>query len=75
MVSPSLRQSSELFRKLPGYLAMLEPVPIRIEDTRLSLKLDNGSLVISLPESEGTIRGFLSSASAARGLMRGPPSK
>jgi hypothetical protein len=60
MVSPSLRQSSELFRKLLGYLAMLEPVPIRIEDTRLSLKLDNGSRVISLPGSEGTIRGFSS---------------
>lgn len=60
MVSPSLRQSSELFRKLLGYLAMLEPVPIRIEDTKLSLKLDNGSRVISLPGSEGTIRGFSS---------------
>ncbi|MFZ2472801.1 MAG: terminase family protein [Methanothrix sp.] len=60
MVSPSLRQSSELFRKLQGYLAMLEPVPIRIEDTKLSLKLDNGSRVISLPGSEGTIRGFSS---------------
>jgi hypothetical protein len=59
-VSPSLRQSSELFRKLLGYLAMLEPVPIRIEDTKLSLKLDNGSRVISLPGSEGTIRGFSS---------------
>ena len=60
MVSPSLRQSGELFRKLLGYLTMLEPMPTRIEDTKLSLKLDNGSRVVSLPGSEGTIRGFSS---------------
>jgi len=60
MVSPSLRQSGELFRKLLGYLTMMEPMPIRIEDTKLSLKLDNGSRVVSLPGSEGTIRGFSS---------------
>lgn len=60
MVSPSLRQSSELFRKFLGYLGMLEPIPARAEDTKLSLKLDNGSRVISLPGSEGTIRGYSS---------------
>ena len=60
IVSPSLRQSGELFRKLLGYLNMLEPMPTRIEDTKLSLKLDNGSRVVSLPGSEGTIRGFSS---------------
>jgi hypothetical protein len=58
MVSPSLRQSSELFRKFLGYLEILEAMPARNEDTRLSIKLDNGSRVVSLPGSEGTIRGY-----------------
>jgi hypothetical protein len=60
MVSPSLRQSSELFRKFLGYLEILEAMPARDEDTRLSMKLDNGSRVVSLPGSEGTIRGYSS---------------
>jgi hypothetical protein len=60
MVSPSLRQSSELFRKFLSYLEILEAMPSRAEDTKLSLKLDNSSRVISLPGSEGTIRGYSS---------------
>lgn len=60
MVSPSLRQSSELFRKFLSYLDMLPDLPVRNEDTKLSLKLDNGSRVVSLPGSEGTIRGYSS---------------
>jgi hypothetical protein len=35
-------------------------MPARNEDTRLSIKLDNGSRVVSLPGSEGTIRGYSS---------------
>lgn len=58
MVSPSLRQSSELFRKFLSNLDILEAMPTRSEDTKLSLKLDNGSRVVSLPGSEGTIRGY-----------------
>jgi hypothetical protein len=60
MVSPSLRQSSELFRKFLGYLDLLPDMPARNEDTKLSLKLKNGSRVVSLPGSEGTIRGYSS---------------
>jgi hypothetical protein len=60
MVSPSLRQSGELFRKFLSHLEILETMPARIEDTKLSLKLDNGSRVVSLPGSEGTIRGYSS---------------
>jgi hypothetical protein len=62
MVSPSLRQSSELFRKFLGYLEVLDEMPTRAEDTKLSIKLDNGSRVVSLPGSEGTIRGYSSVA-------------
>jgi hypothetical protein len=58
MVSPSLRQSSELFRKFLGYLELLPDIPPRNEDTKLSIKLDNGSRVVSLPGSEATIRGY-----------------
>lgn len=60
MVSPSLRQSSELFKKFLDYLDLLPDVPVRNEDTKLSIKLDNGSRVVSLPGSEGTIRGYSS---------------
>ena len=58
MVSPSLRQSSELFRKFLSYLEILEAMPTRAEDTKLSIKLNNNSRVVSLPGSEGTIRGY-----------------
>jgi len=34
--------------------------PWQAEDTRLSLRLENGSRVVSLPGSEATIRGFSS---------------
>jgi hypothetical protein len=60
MVSHSLRQSSELMVKFLGYLDSLEAMLSRSEDTKLSIKLGNGSRVISLPGSEGTIRGYSS---------------
>lgn len=58
MVSHSLRQSSELFRKVLDSMALLDDLPSRSEDTKLSLKLDNGSRIVSLPGTEGTIRGY-----------------
>ena len=58
LVSPSLRQSSELFRKVSALLRQVEPAPTLVEDNRLSLQLSNGSRVVSLPGAEGTIRGF-----------------
>jgi hypothetical protein len=58
LVSPTLRQSSELFlRALAIYRALGRPVPADAE-TRLRLELANGSRVISLPGSESTIRGY-----------------
>ena len=51
LVSPSLRQSRELFVKVCGFLRMLEPRPILEEDNRLSFTLGNGSRVVSLPSS------------------------
>jgi len=59
LLSPTLRQSGELFRDklLPLWRALGRPLIDRAP-TQLSLELSNGSRVISLPESEGGIRGY-----------------
>ncbi len=58
LLSPSLRQSQELFRKcLDVYRATNRPVPASAESA-LRLELDNGSRVVSLPGTEGAIRGY-----------------
>lgn len=58
VVSPSLRQSQLLFRKiLDGWHRLGKPVGAETEN-KLSLELGNGSLIVSLPGSERTIRGF-----------------
>jgi hypothetical protein len=57
-VSASLRQSSELFRKVGDWFERLPIRPGMREDNRLSCVLDNGSRIVSLPSSEATIRGF-----------------
>jgi hypothetical protein len=60
LLSPSLRQSGELFRDkvLRCYQALGQPVPAVKRPTQLSLELTNGSRIISLPESEAGIRGY-----------------
>jgi hypothetical protein len=58
LVSPSLRQSSELFRKVADMLDRLKVRPDLIEDNKLSCTMANKSRIVSLPSSEGTIRGF-----------------
>ncbi len=58
LLSPSLRQSQELFRKcLEVYRALDRPVPPETESA-LRLELENGSRIISLPGKEGTVRGI-----------------
>jgi hypothetical protein len=58
ILSPSLRQSAELFRTLARlYTASGATIPSTAE-SRLRLELRNGSRVISLPASEATIRGY-----------------
>lgn len=60
LVSPSLRQSQELFRKAQGvYRTLGRPVPAEGESA-LSLTLENGSRIVSLPGTEATVRGFSS---------------
>ncbi len=58
MVSPSLRQSGELFRKWISCYDQLDNPPGFKEDTKLSAELENGSRCVSLPGSEATVRGF-----------------
>jgi hypothetical protein len=58
LVSPSLRQSSELFRKIAEHIAKLEERPKMDEENKLSCALRNGSRIVSLPGSEATVRGF-----------------
>lgn len=58
LISPSLRQSSELFRKCSSWLGMMKTPPAMIEDNKLSATFDNGSRIVSLPSSQSTIRGF-----------------
>ncbi len=58
LLSPSLRQSSELFRKcLDVYRALGRSEPAEAESA-LRLELENGSRIISLPGKEGTVRGI-----------------
>jgi len=58
MVSPSLRQSLELFRKLSNFADQLDPSPPRSEDNKLSAVFGNKSRVVALPGHESTIRGY-----------------
>jgi len=57
LVSPSLRQSSELFRKVTDWLNHCDVGKLK-EDNRLSCTLQNDSRIVSLPSSEATIRGY-----------------
>jgi phage terminase large subunit-like protein len=57
-LAPALRQSQELFGKvLDFYRNLGRPVSPQAE-RKLSLELENGSRIITLPASEKTIRGF-----------------
>jgi hypothetical protein len=58
LVSPSLRQSSELYRKVSEFMERLPLKPARLEDNRLALQLENGSRIVTLPSKEATVRGF-----------------
>jgi hypothetical protein len=61
LVSPSQRQSSELFRKVVELREKLSSASVGVElteDNKLSMTVKGGGRVISLPGSEATIRGF-----------------
>jgi hypothetical protein len=60
ILSPSLRQSAETYRKVADLNnALGRPVPtVSPRDNTLRLELANGSRIISLPGTESTIRGY-----------------
>jgi hypothetical protein len=61
-LAPALRQSQELFGKvLTFYRALNRPIPAQTE-RKLSLELENGSRIVTLPGTDKTIRGFSGAA-------------
>jgi phage terminase large subunit-like protein len=60
LLSPSLRQSQELFRKLQSVYNELDSpsLPQTTEESALRMELSNGSRIVALPGKEATIRGF-----------------
>lgn len=58
LLSPSQRQSAELYLKVTAtYKAVGRPIPASGESAT-TLQLENGSRIIALPGTEGTTRGF-----------------
>lgn len=58
LLSPSLRQSSELFRKVAALYSQHAGAAPAAAETLLRLELANGSRIVSLPGTEQTVRGF-----------------
>lgn len=57
-VSPTDRQSGLLFDKVIEFLRKAPDSPKRLEDNKRSVRLANGSRIVSLPGSPDTIRGY-----------------
>lgn len=58
VASPTERQSAEFVRKAAGFVSELGIRPRGDGDNSTSLLLPNGSRIVGLPGTEGTIRGF-----------------
>jgi len=58
LLSPSLRQSQELYRRVTDYRNRLSnPWPVK-EESALRIEFKNGSRIVALPGTEETIRGY-----------------
>ena len=57
LLSRSLRQSGELFRKVKRFYDCTQPMPL-VKNTEHELELSNGSRIVSLPASPDTIVGY-----------------
>ena len=62
LVSPSQRQSGELFRKVSSFYHRLDGAERAVQESVLRIELANSSRIISLPGNEGTIRGYSSAS-------------
>ena len=58
VLAPALRQSQELFAKIEGFYGLSRNAAPPRAERRLSLELENGSRVVTLPGTEKTVRGF-----------------
>ena len=58
LLSPSLRQSGELFRKVISVHRAAAPGIAVKQQSALRLELANGSRIVALPAGEETVRGF-----------------
>ena len=58
LISPSDRQSGEIFRKVLHWLNVFMPKRSLPEENKTTLELSNGSRIVSLPSQESTIRSF-----------------
>lgn len=58
LVSPTQRQSGELFKKVLEFREMLPFALPLDEDNKLSTIIQGGGRIVSLPGSEATVRGF-----------------
>lgn len=58
LIAPAQRQSAELFRKVLEVYRALPDTPRIVQESAMRFELANGSRVISLPGTEGTIRGY-----------------
>ena len=58
LISPTQRQSGELFRTVVGFHARLPGAPALTAESALRAELANGSRIIALPGTERTVRGY-----------------
>lgn len=58
LLSPSQRQSGELFKSVMGFHARLPGAPRLAAESALKATMDNGSRILALPGTEKTIRGY-----------------
>jgi hypothetical protein len=65
-ISPTQRQSGELFRLAKAAIVKAMPEASFPTDNRLSIELPNGSRLLSLPGDSGTVRGLTASLASRR---------
>jgi hypothetical protein len=58
VVSPSLQQSTELYRKINELRSKLPGAPETVQESLTRMQMTNGSRIISLPGTEKTVRGY-----------------
>lgn len=58
MAAPAQRQSVELFRKTLAFYREVPDAPAIVHESAMRMELENGSRIIALPGTEGTVRGY-----------------